>query len=258
MRILVTGASGTLGSHVVRLLAAPHGPPGVEVHALSRAERPSADGVIWHRGDLATGEGIAGAAAGMDVIVHCASDARRPKGELSAARTLVEAARANGSPRLVYISIVGVDRIPFGYYQAKYAVERYIENGGLPYAVLRTTQFHDFPAMILEALAKVPGVLPVPAGLRVQPIDAGEVAARLVELALAPGAAGRAEDMGGPETFTFAELARSYLAATGRRRVLLPLRIPGRAMRGFRAGHNLAPGHVAGERTWREFLGRRK
>lgn len=254
MRILVTGASGTLGRHVTRLLAE----SGAEVHGLSRSERTSADGMTWHRGDLATGEGIADAVAGMDVIVHCASDPRRPKGELPAARTLAEAARAAGNPRLVYISIVGVDRIPFGYYQAKYAVERYIENGGLPYAILRTTQFHDLPAMILDALAKMPGVLPVVTGLRIQPIDAGEVAVRLAELALAPEAAGRADDMGGPETFTFAELARSYLAATGRRRALVPLRIPGRAMRGFRAGHNLAPGHVAGRRTWREFLAARK
>ncbi|TDD96073.1 SDR family oxidoreductase [Actinomadura rubrisoli] len=248
--ILVTGASGTLGRPLVRRLAG----DGADVHALSRGARAPEKGVTWHQGDLRTGGGVDAAVAGAETIVHCASDPRHPKSDLPATRGLVEAARRQGAPHLVYISIVGVDRIPYGYYKTKHAVERLIEESGLPYTILRTTQFHTLPAMVLDVLAKVPGVMPLPTGLRCQPIDAGEVAERLAELALAAGPARRVEDMGGPEVLTLEEMARSYLRATGRRRARLPVPLAGSAARGFRAGHHLARDHAVGKRTWQQFL----
>ena len=92
-----------------------------------------------------------------------------------------------------------------------------------------------------QAMAKLP-VIPVPAGFRFQPVDAGEVAARLVELALgAP--AGLVPDIAGPRVYPMAELLRGYLRATRQaRRADLPVRLPGKAARAFRAGANLAPG----------------
>lgn len=95
---------------------------------------------------------------------------------------------------MVYISIVGVDRIPFGYYQAKRTVERLVEDSGLLWTVLRTTQFHDLILRGGAALARLP-VLLGPAGTSVQPIDAREVADRLVELATETSA-GRVPDLG--------------------------------------------------------------
>ncbi|TDB87819.1 SDR family oxidoreductase [Actinomadura sp. KC216] len=252
--ILVTGASGTLGRPLTRLLAE----AGADVHALSRRARPPQDGVTWHRGDLETGEGIDAAVAGAATIVHCASDPLHPKRDLPAARRLVDAARRQGGPHLLYISIVGVDRIPYGYYMTKHAVEKLIEGSGLPYTILRTTQFHSLPEMVLNVLTKVPGVIVLPKGLRDQPIDVGEVAERLAELALAPGPAQRVDDMGGPEVLTLEEMARAYLKARGLRRpVRVPLPLPGRAGRGFREGHHLTPGHAVGRRTWQEYLDER-
>src|SRR5690606_40293414 len=124
---------------------------------------------------------------------------------------LIDAARRQGAPHLIYISIVGVDKIPYGYYQRKLAVERLIEASGLPYTILRTTQFHTLPDMALNVLTKVPGVAALPRGLRVQPIDVGEVAERLADLALAGGPAGRVDDMGGPEVLTRSEEHTSEL-----------------------------------------------
>ena len=87
--------------------------------------------------------------------------------------------------------------------------------------------------------------MPVPAGCRFQPIDAGEVAARLVELALgAP--AGLVPDMAGPRVYEMAELLRGYLRASGKHRPIVPVRLPGKAARAFRAGANLAPGAGGG------------
>lgn len=111
------------------------------------------------------------------------------------------------------------------------------------------------PDMGFDVLTKTPGVAGVPKGLRDQPIDVGEVAARLAELALAAGPARRVDDMGGPEVLTAEHMLRDYLAARGLRRpVRVPLPLPGKAGRGFREGHHLTPGRAVGKRTWRQFL----
>ena len=114
------------------------------------------------------------------------------KGDEDKARHLVRAARRAGTRHLVYISVVGADRIPvasgvdramFGYFAAKLAAERVVADSGLPWTALRATQFHDGILMTARQLARMP-VIPVPAGWRFQPVDTGEVADRLVELAL--------------------------------------------------------------------------
>ena len=98
--------------------------------------------------------------------------------------------------------------------------------------------------------------MPLPSGFRFQPVDAGEVADRLAELALgAP--AGLVPDMGGPRVYGMADLLREYLRARGKRRMMVPVRLPGKAARAFRAGANLAPEQAVGRRTWAEFLAER-
>ncbi|GGU68989.1 nucleotide-diphosphate-sugar epimerase [Streptomyces albospinus] len=249
--ILVTGGTGTLGHALVdRLLRDGH-----DVRSLSRrphtgTARPQ---LRSYAVDLRDGTGLADAVAGVDAVVHCAT--APTGGDEEAAERLVEAARRAGIRHLVYISIVGVDRIPLGYYRTKLAVERLIEESGVGWTVLRTTQFHHLVLRIVKALAKSP-VLPVPAGVRIQPVDVGEVADRLAELALgAP--AGRVPDMGGPEALEFRDLARLTLAAGGRHRLLLPLPLPGASMAALRRGANLAPDHADGRRTYAEFLAER-
>jgi uncharacterized protein YbjT (DUF2867 family) len=96
----------------------------------------------------------------------------------------------------------------------------------------------------------------LPAGVSCQPVDAGEVAERLVGLALGVPA-GRVPDLGGPEVRTFADLARAYLRWTGRRRVLLPVSLPGKTYAGFRRGAHLTPEHADGRRGFDDFLAER-
>ncbi|MFG2332380.1 SDR family oxidoreductase [Streptomyces sp. NPDC048604] len=242
--ILVTGGTGTLGRHVVERLRQDG---GNEVRVLSRSSRPYA--VDLRKG----GAELDAAVAGVDTIVHCASSPGG--GDEQAARNLVAAARRAGVRHLVYISIVGVDRVPLGYYQAKLAVERQIEESGLGWTVLRATQFHDLLVRLFQAMAKLPVML-VPAGVSDQPVDASEVAARLAELALA-APAGRVEDLGGPEVRPLDDLARSYLRATARRRPLIRVPLAGKAYRGFRSGGHLAPEHRVGKGTFDDDLAAR-
>jgi uncharacterized protein YbjT (DUF2867 family) len=252
--ILVTGGTGTLGRPVVRRLR----DAGCNVRVLSRCNHDSGDGIGFMTGDLATGEGIESAVDWAATIVHLAGS---PKGDKDKARNLIRAPSRTGAAHLVYISVVGADRIPigsrvdramFGYFGSKLAAERIVADSGLPFTTLRATQFDDLILTVAQQMAKLP-VVPVPAGFRFQPIDADEVAARLVELTLGEPA-GLVPDMGGPRVYGAAELLRGYLRATQRRRLIVPVWLPGKAARVFRAGANLAPEQAAGHRRWEEFL----
>ncbi len=254
--ILVTGGAGALGRLIVTQLSA----AGYPVRGMSRRARPGEDwpGAEWVQADLATGEGIEAAVEGAEIIVHCAGSA---KGDEDKARHLVRAASRAGARHLVYISVVGDDRIPvgsfvdramFGYFASKLAAGRVVADSGLPWTTLHATQFHDGILMVARQMARLP-VIPVPAGFRFQPVDTGEVAARLVELALGTPA-GLVPDMAGPRVYEMAELLRGYLRAFGKHRPIIPVWLPGKAARAFRAGANLAPERAVGRRTWEEFL----
>jgi uncharacterized protein YbjT (DUF2867 family) len=251
--ILVTGGTGTLGSHVVRRLRE----RGCQVRVLSRKQRAGSEGVEYVVGDLAEGRGVEEAVAGVDVIVHCAS-AR--KGDADATRNLVKAATAQGRlPHLVYVSVVGVNAVPFGYFQTKLASEKVVAESSLPWTIQRATQFYDFVFSGARSMTKFP-VVPVPRDFRCQPIDPVEVADRLVDLALGPPS-GRAPDIGGPEVSTWAEMTRQYLRAAKRKRAVVQVWMP--KMKEIRAGGLLVNGehggaaNAYGKTTWEEFMQRR-
>jgi uncharacterized protein YbjT (DUF2867 family) len=252
--ILVTGGTGTLG----RLLAPRLQAAGRSVRVLSRSSHEPAGGVEYVTGDLTTGEGIDAALAGVEVVVHCAGAS---KGDEYTTETLVRAAERAGVRHLVYISVVGADRVPvvsgvdramFGYIASKRAAEQVIADSGVPWTTLRASQFHELSLTTARTMTKLP-VVPVPSGFKIQPVDAAEVADRLTELALGPPA-GLVPDIAGPRVYGFGELVRSYAKVNGKRRALVPLRLPGKAARAFRDGANLAPDRAVGRRTWEDFL----
>jgi uncharacterized protein YbjT (DUF2867 family) len=244
--VLVTGGTGRLGRSVVaRLIEA-----GRDVRVLARRQRDLDPRVMFFAGDLLRGEGIDPAVRDAGLIIHCATST---KGDAQATRNLITAAARAGSPHFVQPSIVGIDSMAaWGYVKAKLEVEQIVENSGLPWTILRVTQFYSYCFENSRKLAKFPLVAPVPGGFRVQPVDSREVAARLVELALgAP--AGRAPDMSGPEVSSWQDLFRSYLAATRQRKLVLPVPVPGG--KAVRDGVLLPPpGHTEGVRTWEQFL----
>lgn len=259
--VLVTGGTGTLGSAVVEQLR----DRGGDVRVLSRHEHASEPGtesrggLEYAVGDLGAGRGIDAAVRDVSVVVHCAGG---PRGDDKKARTLVGALRRTGVvEHLAVISIVGIDRIPrssaldrtmFGFYGTKVATEQVIVDSGLPHTILRATQFHDLVLTVSKALARLP-VVPMPAGVQVQPVDVRDVAPRLVDLAL-DEPAGRAPDLGGPEIYPLRDLVRSYLSAAGIRRRLITVPLPGPGARALVTGANLTPEHADGTRTWEEFL----
>ena len=252
--ILVTGGTGRLGRHVVARLRA----EGREVRVLSRHDNASEDGVEHVTADLLNGDGVDAAVDGAAVIVHCAGSQKRDD---EVARNLVRAASRAGAQHLVYVSVIGADRVPivsaidramFGYFGFKLAAERIVSESGLPWTTLRASQFHGSFLAVAQGMSKLP-VLPVPAGFSFQPIDEGEVADRLVELALG-SPAGLVPDMGGPKVYSMTDLLRAYLRASGKHRLIVPVPTVGKAAAAFRSGANLAPDRAVGHRTWEEFL----
>jgi uncharacterized protein YbjT (DUF2867 family) len=215
LKIAVAGGTGLTGRLVVAALEA----RGHTPVALSRAT-----GV-----DLLTGSGLPEALAGAGAVVDVSNVTTLSKSVAvdffeQAGRRLTEAAERAGVRHLVTLSIVGVDRVKSGYYTGKLRQEEIVRNGGVPWTILRATQFHEFAGQILS---RVPGPFAVvPAGA-VQPIAVREVADALAEIAT--GAAQQmAPELAGPRIETLPDMARRLMAAGGaRKRPVLPLYFPG-------------------------------
>jgi uncharacterized protein YbjT (DUF2867 family) len=241
MVILVTGGTGALGVPLVQRLR--H--DGHEVRVLSR--RPGAG---THAGDLASGAGVAEAVAGAEVVVHAATDAPTGRRDVRQTRVLLDAAR--GARHLIYLSIVGIEAIPLGYYRRKLACEQEVAASGLPFTIQRATQFHQLIALWLERAARLP-LAPLPLSFRFQPIAAAEVAERVAWL-VGGEPLGRAPDLGGPEVLELGEIVAVWRARRGRPRLVAPLPMAGRVARAMREGRNTCPEHRDGRQTWAEFL----
>ena len=179
MSVLITGGTGVLGAVVVRQASL----AGHSLRLLVRDTNEGARQSIHERvlGDLGTGEGLEAAVAGVDAVLHLASDPGRPDlVDVEGTRRLVRAAQAGGVRHIVYVSIVGVDAIPYHYYRCKRQAELILQASDVPYSIVRATQFHTFISRLLASLARVPLVMPVPAGFVVQPVDVADVASRVV------------------------------------------------------------------------------
>ncbi|MGK5679936.1 SDR family oxidoreductase [Actinoplanes sp. URMC 104] len=242
--VLVTGAGGLLGTATVPRLTA----NGYGVRPMSRSARPG-----WVTADLRTGKGLADAVRGADAVVHLASSPRGARRtDVAGTRRLLAAARAAGVKHLLFVSIVGVDRVPLPYFRAKLAVERDIARSGVPFTILRSAQFHPFAEDLLAASARLGPLLIDPAFLA-QPVDVGDVADRIAALLAGP-ADGRTVEFAGPRVLTFGEAAATWLAARGDRRRVVRMRLPGRSARSIRDGGLTTTAAPTGTRTWEDYL----
>ncbi len=251
-RTLLTGASGTLGTALQpRLRDASH-----EVRAASRSP-PTDANADWVELDLADGTGVEAAVERVDVVIHAAS---APQGDTEAVdvegtRRLLAAAEDAGVSNFLYVSIVGIDDIPFSYYQHKLTAERAVEESDVPSTIVRATQFHEFIDELLGVIGRLP-VWPLETKLRIQPVAVEEVADVIVDHASAESS-GRVPDVGGPEVRTAGELARAYRQARGKRRPIIRIPLPGKTAAAFRAGEATCPDRAVGTVTWEDWLAER-
>ncbi|MGX6605453.1 SDR family oxidoreductase [Micromonosporaceae bacterium Da 78-11] len=262
MTVLVTGASGTLGSAVLPRLAE----EGYDVRPTSRRPRPG-----WVAADLRTGVGLPDAVRGVGAIVHLASSPGKTRQtDVEGTRRLLDAARTAGVRRVLYLSINGVDRVPLGYYRLKRATEEVVRASGVPFTILRAAQFPTLIDSMLGASSRF-GPLLMDPGFVMQPVHIDDVADRIAGL-LAEAATGQTSEFAGPQALSFDDLGRKWLAAQqpgrlGRR--IWRFRIPGRlagavrcgavrcgAVRcgAVRAGALTTKALPTGSRTWQDYL----
>jgi uncharacterized protein YbjT (DUF2867 family) len=204
MKIVVIGGSGLIGSKTVAILRQ----GGHEVVAASPKS-----GI-----NTITGEGLKEAMAGAQVVIDLAnSPSFEDKAVLeffeTSGRNLLAAETAAGGIRHhVALSIVGTDRSDNGYFRAKVAQEKLIETSGIPYTIIRSTQFLEFLSGIAASSADG-NIVRISPGL-FQPIAADDVAANVADVALAAPRNGIVE-IAGPERAPFNEIIAHYLKAIG-------------------------------------------
>jgi uncharacterized protein YbjT (DUF2867 family) len=242
MKIAVAGGTGLVGRLVVGQLTA----RGHEPVALARSR-----GV-----DLISGDGLEAAVQGCDAVIDVSNvlTSKRSAAENffgTATRHLCDASAAAAVPHLISLSIVGIDRVPLGYYYGKRRQEEVLAGGGVPWTVLRATQFHEFAE---QMLARMPGPIAVIPRMLSRPVAAAEVAAELVSL-LDQGPQGFATEIAGPEDLYVADMARQLLRRRGQRRPVLSFRLPGRLGSGLAHGGLLPNGRfTAGKQTFAQYL----
>ncbi|WP_427018874.1 SDR family oxidoreductase [Pseudarthrobacter sp. P1] len=252
--IAVAGGTGTAG----RAVAAECLGRGLEVRVISRHIPPASSprfvaGAAYARADVSTGEGLAEALAGVDVLIETLDARSGAALKALPATTSALLAASAGVQRAVLLSIVNADQCAMSYYQAQAARAALYASAALPATVVFATQFHNLVAGIFAAGATV-GLVPAFRGVSFQPIATADVARVLVDAALAPAAVASRVVAGGPAVATMAELARQWKAATGRRGLVVPLPLPGAFGRFLREGRNLVPNHAVGTLGFTDWL----
>jgi uncharacterized protein YbjT (DUF2867 family) len=224
MRIAIVGGTGTLGSHVAAELCS----RGHEVRVLSRSA-PN------YPVDLLTGAGLGPALEGCDAVVDTSNNAGRKAAAVlvEGTRRLLDVERGAGVRHHVCVSIVGCDQLPVGYYAVKTGQEHLVEQGPVPWTIVRATQFHEYVANIFGAAARW-RALPAPRAL-LQPVACAEVARYVADVAEQP-ARRAGTSIAGPEVTELGTLARTWRSVPGRRLALIPVRVPGRVGRALRSG----------------------
>lgn len=246
--VAVVGGTGTVGAPTVAELLG----RGVSVRVLSRDATGVPAGAEHRRVDITSGEGLAEALAGVDTVVDASSSQKAAERTLVVGtRNLLKAGAAAGVGHHLAISIIGIERVPIGYYKVKIAQEALIEEAVVPWSILRAAQFHQLLDGAFAAAARV-GVRPTGAA-KLQPVDPRVVAARLADAALA-GPAGRLPDVAGPKVQTLSELGATWASARGKHR--LRLRVPawGKIGRGLASGALTDPEAAAPGIDFEEWL----
>jgi uncharacterized protein YbjT (DUF2867 family) len=241
MKIAVAGGTGVAGRWTVEALRA----DGHEAVVITRSTGA----------DLVTGAGVDAALAGVDAVIdatNTTSPGKRASSEFfeATARTLMRTAAEAGVRHIVALSIIGLDQVPYGYYQGKLRQEEVLRESPVPVSILRAAQFHEFPG---QYLATWPGPLVLVPRWRAQPVAAREVGAALARIAAGDPVA--MSELAGPREEIMADMIREVVRARGDRRLVVSVPVPGATGKAMAAGGGLPVGPgLRGTQTFADWL----
>jgi uncharacterized protein YbjT (DUF2867 family) len=245
--ILITGGTGLLGKEVCELFENNRMPYKVSSHRVCALT----DGAIFM--DMATGDGVREALTDIKVLVHLASDKKKPDNDIKGIRHILDELKyLKQKTHVVYISIVGTDQIPLPYFKQKWQVEQIIMESGQPYTILRATQFHKYVETVLNQSLKWPvGILPKK--IPIQPVDVKPVAAALFRLAQEQPANDTIQ-LGGREVISLGDVAESWLELQHKKKFIINMPLWGSAGKSLLSGALTCRQQVNGTLSWTEWL----
>ena len=263
-RILVAGGDGNLGREMVKELE----DRAQIVRVMSRKAAPEDLGRTyeWAQADVITGDGVDAALQNVDIIVNCLSSPAHHTYEtdIVGTRRLLAQAKKVGVRYVVHISILGIDRIIFPYYQYKLGAELTVVESGIPYLIARIAQFHSFVDYLLSPLRDIEaGEVAIPVDVQFQSIDTSDIAAHLAPYIIGGDVVGRLAGFGGPEVLTLRDMAAAWLEVQGIKRSLKAatefrndLPFFNTFGDGLLKGYNTVPDNRVEGTTWHTYLQR--
>lgn len=262
IRILVAGGDGNLGSRIVQELEARE----LTVRVMSRKAAPegSSNQIEWAQANVITGDGLETALQDVDIIVNCMSSPIQNTYEtdIVGTRQFLAQAKHEGVQYVVHLSIIGIDRIIFPYYQHKLGAELVVIESGIPYLIARTAQFHSFVDYLLSPLRDVEtDEVAIPIGVQFQSISTRDIAAYLAPYIISGDSVGRLTDFGGPEVLRLRDMAAAWLEVQGINRSIKAATQTKNDLPffnsfgdGFVCGYNTNPDNRVKGTTWTDYL----
>jgi len=248
LNILVTGATGLLGSALLNQLSNPL----YKVKITSRSKPVSTGPFEWVYSDLSTGEGIEEAVQGIDVIIHAATSPVKNSKIVEVSGFEEFLSKIQHINHFIYPSIVGIDEIPLKYYKLKHEAEDLLKNSSIPYTIVRATQFHNFVDNLFLSKPLFNRYV-VPGNIKFQSIDVSEFANHLIGL-VDKGPQGRTDDFGGPDILTLREMAELKIQMNNESNKVLSFSMPGQFYRSLKAGKNTNDKQRMGKITFKDYL----
>ncbi|CAF1102218.1 unnamed protein product [Adineta steineri] len=261
-KILVTGGTGVLGRALSNIFLANK----TDFLITSRNQKNiinENDGMNsnskskWLYMDLSKNKGINKVFNNnIDTILHLASmpmqNIQGQPADVILTKNLLDSIPKQNIKHLIYISIVGIDKIPFTYYRGKLECERLIKASGIPYSILRATQFHGFVEDFAVKLLKFP-ICMVPKSIKVQPVQVEAVAMELNKI-LGQSPLNSTYEIGGKKIYEMKEIVDSLLNVRQEKKLMIPIPIMGKMLKAYAKGYGTCNNIALNSNTWEEYL----
>lgn len=248
----MTGATGQLGSALLNQLRG----SDFIIKMTSRRKPEGAEDYEWVYSDLMSGEGLDEAVKDVDAIIHAATSPVKHSRLIEVSGLERFLSKLQHIKHFIYPSIVGIEEIPYKYYQLKYEAEELLKNSSIPYTIVRARQFHSFVDHLLLSKPLLKRYV-IPGKMKFQSVDVGEFANHLIDF-IPKGPQGRTDDFGGPEIMALREMAEQKIKLNNETNKVLSIPLTGKLYKSFVDGKNTNFNQKTGRITFEEYLRNKK